>query len=292
MSGMDRRRGGFTLVELLVVIAIIGVLIALLLPAVQQAREAARRMSCSNNLKQLGLSLHNYHDTHGKFPLGCQGDSERTALHVAMLPFIEQANMYDQMDTKLNFSSGVNSQFLTTKIDAYHCPSSPKQQADDNNDYYTTHYYGVLGPKGTNPATGSAYEADAGVDTAHGGFSKVGIFYQDESRGMRDIIDGTSNTLAFGEISWSDRNGRVTRYRPWSRGGRVRYYCAGAKNVNDAINSDQTSRFNDMSFGSMHPGGAMFTLADGSVRFLAETIDHDAYLSAASCKGGEAVPLD
>ncbi|UUO05468.1 DUF1559 domain-containing protein [Blastopirellula sp. J2-11] len=292
MSGYFRRQSGFTLVELLVVIAIIGVLIALLLPAVQQAREAARRMACSNNLKQLGLALHNYHDTHRNFPLGCQGNSERTGLHVALLPFIEQNNLYDQMDTKINYGSGVNAVALRTRIDGYLCPSGNEPMGDDNDEYFTTHYYGVLGAKGTNPSTGNSYEFDAGSDTAYGGFSKVGIFYQGESRGMHDILDGTSNTLAFGEISWSDRNGKETRYRPWSRGGRVGYFSVGAKNVNDAINSDQTGRFNDMSFGSSHPGGAMFTLGDASVRFLAETIDHDTYLAAASCKGGESLPLD
>ena len=98
MSLASRRRSGFTLVELLVVIAIIGVLIALLLPAVQQAREAARRNSCTNQLKQLGLALHNYHDTFSAFPYGSWGSTSIVSWHVPILPFIEQGALFDRFD--------------------------------------------------------------------------------------------------------------------------------------------------------------------------------------------------
>ncbi|EAQ82834.1 DUF1559 domain-containing protein [Blastopirellula marina] len=288
--GRPERRTAFTLVELLVVIAIIGVLIALLLPAVQQAREAARRMSCSNNLKQLGLALHNYHDTHRSFPYGSRGASNPVSWHVAILPFIEQGNLFDQMDMTVNFESGVNAPFRSTRMDAFLCPSGAQDKADDNSAHYTTHYYGVMGPTGTNATTSSAYQEN--TSGAHGGFSKEGIWSHDEVRKMRDMLDGTSNTFAFGEISWTERNGKATRYRPWSRGGRTNEFMAPCKNIAQPINADYTALFNDMSYGSNHPGGCLFSLGDASVRFVAETVNYDTLLSMGSCAGGESTTLD
>ncbi|PQO40244.1 DUF1559 domain-containing protein [Blastopirellula marina] len=292
VSNLQRpnRRSGFTLVELLVVIAIIGVLIALLLPAVQQAREAARRMSCSNQLKQLGLALHNYHDTTSSFPYGSRGSSNMVGWHVAILPFIEQGNLYDQMDMTVNYDTGVNAPFRSTKMDPFLCPSGSSEKADDNSAYFTTHYYGVMGPTGTNPQTGVAYKEN--TSGSHGGFSKEGMWYHNEVRKMRDMIDGTSNTFALGEISWTARNGKATRYRPWSRGGRANDFMAPCKNIAQPINADYTALFNDMSYGSNHPGGCMFTMGDASVQFVPETIDYDILLATASCSGGEAKTLD
>ena len=291
---MQKSRG-FTLVELLVVIAIIGVLIALLLPAVQQAREAARRMQCSNQLKQLGLALHNYHDTHQAFPYGARtkaddpDGSDLMGWHVPILPFIEQKAVYDQSDMTVNYHTGVNAGLGRIKIEAYHCPSGTQIEADDNAVNYTTHYYGVMGPTGINPMTDTAYPEN---DSYQGGFSKAGLFQIDQVRRFRDVTDGTSNSLALGEISWSDRNGKETRcYRPWHRGGRAGNFMVAAKNVAWPINADETGMFNDMSFGSHHPGGCQFGLGDASVRFVAETINYDTLLSAASINGAETLSL-
>ncbi|TWT32963.1 DUF1559 domain-containing protein [Blastopirellula retiformator] len=284
------RRAGFTLVELLVVIAIIGVLIALLLPAVQQAREAARRMSCTNQLKQLGLALHNYHDTTKSFPYGSRGSGNQVGWHVAILPFIEQGNLFDQMDMTVDFHAGVNAPFRETRMEPFLCPSSPSEKADDNSAHFTTHYYGVMGPTGTNPASGTAYQEN--TSGSHGGFSKEGAWSHDEVHKMRDITDGTSNTFFLGEISWTQRNGNATRYRPWSRGGRTNNFMAPCKNVAQPINADFIALFNDMSYGSNHPGGCMFALGDASVRFVAETVNYDTLLSMASCGGGETATLD
>ncbi|MEZ5943573.1 MAG: DUF1559 domain-containing protein [Planctomycetaceae bacterium] len=290
------RRRGFTLIELLVVIAIIAVLIALLLPAVQQAREAARRSQCKNNLKQIGLALHNYHDTFSTFPMGATRIAEGLSWHVAILPQMEQAPLFDKFEfgtatsavNEDRWSSATNVPHCRfSPLPFYLCPSGTKITADDTATNYTTHYYGVMGPTGVNPNSGVAYsENTAG---GHGGFSREGLFTYGEVRRMRDILDGTSNTLAVGEISWTARNGNLTRYRAWTRGGQLNEFMAPAKNVAQQINADYTALFNDMSFGSNHVGGAQFLLGDGSVRFVSENIDYNLLLSVSSIAGGEVV---
>lgn len=284
------KRVGFTLVELLVVIAIIGVLIALLLPAVQAAREAARRTECVNNHKQLLLGLHNYHDVNRKFPPAATTVSNGLSLHVFLLPFVEQNNLYDRFNQNEAFTSTNNRPLTRVEVDFLTCPSGPQVNADDTAADFTTHYYGVLGPTGTNATTGAAYTEN--TSGSHGGWSKQGIFAWNESRNMASITDGTSNTLAFGEISWADRNGKSTRYRAWARGGQANEYSAPAKNVAQAINADYTTLFNDMSFGSNHPTGANFGFADGSTRFVAETVDFSTYLATASMNGSEVQVVD
>ncbi len=285
------KRNAFTLVELLVVIAIIGVLVGLLLPAVQAAREAARRMSCSNNFKQLGLALHNYHDTYQAFPLAATDMTQGLSLHVALLPFLEQSNKYDRFIIIEPWTTANNRPLAQDgPMDMFLCPSGPEKVADDNTADYTTHYYGIMGPTGINPQSGVAYrENTAG---SHGGWGLQGLFHWGlKTKNFANIVDGTSNSLAFGEISWADRNGNATRYRSWTRGGQVNQYMAPAKNVAQAINSDYTANFNDMSMGSEHPGGAMFGLCDGSVRFIGETINFNTYLTAASIDGRESDSL-
>ncbi|WP_234824120.1 DUF1559 domain-containing protein [Bremerella cremea] len=291
---MNRSRSGFTLVELLVVIAIIGVLIALLLPAVQQAREAARRNSCSNKLKQLGLALHNYHDTYKSFPFGSlvmDNNSNPMGWHYSILPFIEQNAMYEQGNMIEQYHQGVNAPLREIRMDAYICPSagSKAEKADDDSKYYTTHYYGIMGPTGTNPQSNTAYKEN--TSGSHGGFSREGIFYFNERRTFADVIDGTSNTLMLGEISWAARKGNSTRYRPWNRGGRLNEFMAPCKNVANPINSDYTALFNDMSYGSNHPGGCQFAMADASVHFVPEVVDYNVYLSSASTSGGETLSV-
>ncbi len=308
------RRRGFTLIELLVVIAIIGILIALLLPAVQKVREAANRLKCQNNLKQLGLALHNFHDDYHAFPLAGKLSSE-LSWHVFLLPFIEQDNLYKRFSLAPGHYNGppdnrgpMKNELALTKIPLYLCPSSLAETmllADPNNvntaelvggaPPYTTHYYGVMGPKGTNPATGQPYQWDN--VGAHGGFARQGIFQRDTDAtstspgpdtGTRigDITDGTSQTLLLGELSWTN-DATGTRYRSWVRGCDGQPVCAGCRNVTNAINSPSIANFNDIAFGSMHPGGANFTLADGSVRFLQEGISLSIYRSLASYNGGE-----
>jgi prepilin-type N-terminal cleavage/methylation domain-containing protein/prepilin-type processing-associated H-X9-DG protein len=307
-------RRGFTLIELLVVIAIIGILIGLLLPAVQKVREAANRMKCANNMKQLGIALHNFHGTHGAFPKAGKISNE-LSWHVFILPFIEQDALYKQFSFVSGSycgSSGTgpnkNIHAVQNEIKMFMCPASTAEKmlltAPNNVNApeevngvapYTTHYYGVMGPKGNNPS-GKAYPwSNVG---SQGGYALDGIFMADTNTAstapgpdigyaFSDILDGTSNTFLLGEMSWVN-NITGTRYRSWVRGcDAANLVCAGCRNVAAGINTPSIALFNDIAFGSQHTGGCNFCFGDGSVRFMSENINMSTYLSLASRDGGE-----
>ncbi|MCI0359494.1 MAG: DUF1559 domain-containing protein [Planctomycetaceae bacterium] len=321
---------GFTLVELLVVIAIIGVLVALLLPAVQAAREAARRSSCSNKLRQLAIALHNHHDTYLKFPPGAEANVlpkpnptntqsfiRGTSWIVYSLPFFEQQPLYDRYRFDLAYNSVENGTTVgPVAVPTLHCPSGPdvKRYLDPNANVTTnpsTHYYGVMGPGGnsdnhTITHGGATYTFRRGDAANNAAWSFHGILsqYRDEpgsiSTGrvvrMAEITDGTTNTLMLGEIS-RDRPPSFTcsanfQYRSWIRGNNSG--SGTTKNVKFPINSTYyncSDNFNDISFMSHHPGGAQFALGDASVRFVPQTIDLVVYQLSASMGGGENVSL-
>ncbi len=214
-------RKGFTLVELLVVIAIIGILVALLLPAIQSAREAARRTECASNLKQLGLAMQTYHDIWKQFPLPGYIANQMGWTN-SILPQIEQQALADRINNNASsWNDASKLEAASNRIGTYICPSStePKTKATaevwpagSSTLLWTVHYYGILGPWGTNSATGQAYKC-VNTTEAFGGECQQGVMWQYASN-LRDVIDGTSNTYLLGEMSWKD----MPYYRNWIRG--------------------------------------------------------------------------
>lgn len=324
MANLTKKRQAFTLVELLVVIAIIGVLVALLLPAVQAAREAARRSSCSNKIRQLAIGLHNHHDTMNQFPAGAQANVYKvprtdtnwirgTSWIVFILPYIEQQNLYDKYRFDLAYNSNENAAVGANVIPTLYCPSGPdaKKYLDTNAPLTNnpgTHYYGIMGPAGTqtDPTVinfnGTEYSYRNGEQTGNGAWSYHGILsqYRDEpgsiSTGrivrIADVIDGTSNTLMLGENSRQVPAGKSHHYRTWIRGNNGG--SGTCKNVTVPINTEfynGSNNFNHIAFGSQHPAGCTFALADASVKFVSQNIDLYLYMVLASMNGGENAQL-
>jgi prepilin-type N-terminal cleavage/methylation domain-containing protein len=308
-------RAAFTLIELLVVIAIIAILIGLLLPAVQKVREAAARMKCQNQMKQIALACHNYHDVQNKLIPSYVG-STQLSWSVYILPYMENDPLFKSIKTTPGGAytdTGRNDPYGLTKVTNYLCPSSPVEKmetgAQDNvnppdlvpvntgQPPFTMHYYGMNGPRGTNPVSGAAYPVTA---CTHDGtpMATSGMFQPDNFNGvavgplkLADVTDGTSNTILLAEMSWDSVYG--TRYRSWLRGGESACYSCGARNATNGINSgikaNLIGQYNDVPMGSMHTGGANFALGDGSTRFIRESIDMITYRSLSSRNGGEVV---
>jgi prepilin-type N-terminal cleavage/methylation domain-containing protein len=286
-------RRGFSLIELLVVIAIIAILVGLLLGAVQKARDAANRVSCQNNLKQIALGLHMYHDATGHFPAGVNS-SNLLGWHVYILPYIEQDSLYNTCN--FNASYMANGAMGVMKVPLYLCPSGQVLFTEygtgewyNGQATYTTHYYGNAGPWGTNPVTGAPYTV---ISTNQGDIATEGVLYPDSQIACSDVTDGTSHTFLVGEISWHAPNG----YRIWMRGAFDNRDITASRNVANAPNStayNGGNNFNDLSFGSPHGGGAgaNFAMADVSVHYVPGTVNLAVYLSTASRNGGEASDL-
>ncbi len=302
---------GFTLVELLVVIAIIGILVALLLPSIQAAREAARRAQCTNNLKQISLGLHGFHDTYGALPATGTSFNE-VSWHIHILPWIEEKNTYENLFKAVKTSKPHTywadfPDLSLTRIPIYLCPSSEALYGSFSEivgslQRYTTHYYGVMGPKGINPATGKDYKFEpfgtCGGRAQQGAFKSCNDWSDRSITGysFRKITDGTSKTFLLGEISWVDPF-KKTMFETWSGGYRswtqgcmtagLNYWHCGSKNVSLPINTHSDAVLNDVPFGSQHPGGTHFALCDGSVRFVQQDINFGTYKSLASRDGDE-----
>ena len=262
------KRSGFTLIELLVVIAIIAVLIALLLPAVQQAREAARRTQCRNNMHQLALALHNYHDTHQCFPFGTGLDLAGAMCHrwswgSMLLPFLDETAMYNA----INF--GCPCYCNTTNLESSTVWRAPLAQ--------------FMCPTETN-VTGTDYSANAFSSYAGciGSGANNGILHYLSNVRVRDIRDGTSQTIIVGEMFQEPTTRRYIHH------GRYYYTVrhTGLPINKITISASHNNRF---TFGSNHEGGAFFCFADGAVRFLSENLDATVFAALGTRAGNEIV---
>jgi prepilin-type N-terminal cleavage/methylation domain-containing protein/prepilin-type processing-associated H-X9-DG protein len=305
-----RFRFGFTLIELLVVIAIIAILIGLLVPAVQKVREAAARISCSNNLHQLGLAVHAYHDAAGRIPYDMSPESGQSvnwglkgtnwSWLAQILPYVEQGNLYTQANVP-NALLGDSSAFISAQIKTFLCPSDNAQSGPRNNAadlsgaIGQTNYKGVSGANwqwgdarwNPSPSTNGSLNGLAAGD---------GMFYRgDGSKKLTipQITDGTSNTFMIGEdvpdyslwCSWPYSNNAVgtCAIYPNSKNAAGKIYSSNIQTSQTA----STSWPDTYSFRSRHSGGLQFAMADGSVRFIQDGIDPATYRAMATIRGGE-----
>jgi prepilin-type N-terminal cleavage/methylation domain-containing protein len=302
---MHSTRRGFTLIELLVVIAIIGILIALLVPAVQKVREASARSQCQNSLKQLALGVHGYHDVKKRTPFngrnnpgattqqGCCGINDTFWSWIARsLPYIEQEALYikGNVETGTLAASGI----LDTPLTLLWCPSDDtnlrKTRTDaadlGSNKIGLTNYKGV---SGSNWGDGDPqWRYPPGNATSHDGiYFGNGMFYRDDTRfklRITDITDGTSNTFMIGEDV-----PEKTLWSSWPYSNNAVGTCGIGPNATKPSGVEYTPNDwpNNYSFRSKHADGLQFALADGSVRFISNSIDIQLYRNLASIKLGE-----
>jgi prepilin-type N-terminal cleavage/methylation domain-containing protein/prepilin-type processing-associated H-X9-DG protein len=321
-----QRRGGFTLIELLVVIAIIGVLIGLLLPAVQKVREAANRSKCQNSLKQLGLALHNYESTYQQFPYAgksygwCDGTTDPAAYNhhglMLLMPFLEQQALFAKFDPKqasgylnspanswtnntppLAGSAANNAALAADRIPLLHCPS------DSGSPSGLTGVYGpisgVTGAK-TNYDFVVSYTDNVCNNWRTSPTSTRRMFGENSITRIADIIDGTSNTMAMAETLYDVSNGRCPAwgYRGWVQVG---VDPVGELTDPTSVNLWQESwtanpRVGQLAtwwaaFGSLHPGGANCVFADGSVHFMSETTTRGLLTNLSMMADGSVITL-
>jgi prepilin-type N-terminal cleavage/methylation domain-containing protein len=308
------KRNGFTLVELLVVIAIIGVLVALLLPAIQAAREAARRTQCVNQIRQLGIACHNFHDSRKRFPAageavvpGSLQKATGMSWLALILPYVEGTNLRNLINSGQHWNHASNQVARETSVPLFICPSTgndlsvfiaaPGNTAEyAENTTLRSHYVGIMGAKaapGCNNYPENGYTMvlrNDGAGDISGGLGGNGIIVFNGKVGVKDVSDGTSNTMMIGESSWDSGPTRTwivgtlddSSYRLNADGTASGHgWLYNSKNVMWPMHTAFREKpgqaasgynSNDISLGSMHPGGAHIGLADGSSRFLSDEI--------------------
>ncbi len=313
------RRSGFTLIELLVVIAIIAILVALLLPAVQQARKAARRSSCQNNLKQLGLAFHNYHDTYNTLPNGGHPPTPGTGAYTMgwapkLFPYLEQGTRIDQINSfdpnglvrctpwRYDIAPHYGEHQVWGPVPVFACPSSPQgdRATDIVNATYpwqqrqgALHYRASTGPIEDVPAI----QISSGTPPENR-FATTGLIYPFSRTRFAEVIDGLSNTILLGETSNSLKfpSGNRNSFgglQAWIWGhyyySTNRFLTLDAKMIEFPINFRGTFPHNSTPYVSAHPGGAQFLLADGAVRFLSQNMDLNTLKRLSTRSGGEVI---
>ena len=307
---LDQRSHGFTLVELLVVIAVIGMLVALLLPAVQSAREAARRTQCQNNFKQISLALQNYHSAIGTFPPGSRWTSDYFGWSwgVYILPQMEQGTVYDRLNITEGFLSPNNWAVMGTKIDYFLCPNSPNNQIawieccsgrqngpNSVDDLRQSNMAGVSDSVGNGPN---------GAPSSRARTDGNGMLFLNSEIRFKNVVDGTSKTLILGEITsalgshpsggvawighmWGHWNTQTTALGINGVGS----IPGGRDDAVDPLDGDggnrHTEYWREVGFSSYHPGGAFFTFVDGSVHLLSGDIDQFVLEALTTRNGGE-----
>jgi prepilin-type N-terminal cleavage/methylation domain-containing protein/prepilin-type processing-associated H-X9-DG protein len=289
------RRKAFTLIELLVVIAIIAILIALLVPAVQKVREAAARTQCVNNLKQMGLALHNYHGVYKVLPSGYypSGTFTYTGWQLQLLPYLDQAPMWNLCNTYLQANVGGTDSTAYPAVDfkmaVFICPSNtrPLDMNYGGVNYELTSYMGVTGTSSNNP------------------ISADGVLYSGSQVKLVQITDGTSNTLAVGERPCTGDTYYGWGFAPYGTGAGDGDTVLGSRDValagalGDVATNvglqppsqpQTTGEIDGAHFWSFHPGGANFLFCDGSVHFLSYSVNN-ILPALATRAGGETIQL-
>ncbi len=312
-SSMQNDRSGFTLIELLVVIAIIAILVSLLLPAVQQARESARQIQCRSNMKQLGLALHGFHETNGSFPASgwtTVGPGNPAGKFVGwrplILPYIEQENLRQLYDFEKNWWEGTNPTAAGVSVPVFQCPSTPSR---------SPLLSAIAKPPRPAmsfpvPLAATDYEAIMGVrpqsidPTKYNFGNRFSIMHRNSEKKFRDITDGATNTIAIAEcagrpevyrkrtanssfsndqgIGWADSEGPFSLDLS-SRDG-MQEGCTPSNGCTYPMN-----RRNDNEPYSFHHGGANFLFAGGRVQFISESVDYRVFAALCTAGGGEVI---